>query len=980
MKKIASGLLLLTLVTVFVFVMKKSFDDEQMYVPRTDGEITYEQSIAGAAQWLSDRRRNIETGVVDPKDVDRATQQIAELRRNKGGLNLQWQYMGPDNIGGRCRAILIHPDDPNIIYAGGVSGGLWKSTTAGGSWKQIIYEGDSETDGIPNLNISNICRTVNGDIYFGTGEGFYIGSGTGVRGFDGAGIWKSSDGVTFKRLPSTWSDTVSMSKNTFVFVNKLAAHPTIPDMVLAATNRGLRITKDGGKTWYNPLLSNDFADDIKVCSKGQVMVTRVGSHVYVSRDGGDEWVRVSGFESHELPTGAQAARIEFAIAPTNSNFIYAQASRYNGQLLNVYKSEDAGATWEIIGPGGSDEFNPLGTQGTFNNTIKVYPDDKHKIILGGQYSIWTWGKQEGWNMRTWWNYPVNHLRYVHADQHEIRFHPDNPDIIYVGSDGGVSRSLDGGETWHTRNKFFGITQFYAIGFGPNGSIIGGTQDNGTLYYDIEKPPSQGLNYEYRRVLGGDGAYAEISQLNPNFQFATIYYGSLYRSETRGEAGSMATFFNNRLINDVSPGNMQMGHPFITPIALWENFYDINSIDTAVFSAPFAIDPGGEVRIESKVNGLFYTQTLEDTLKEGESIKVHDTYQSALAIGFRGSVWVTQEPHNLTKTPNWIPVIRFPGAGNTYETTQHLHWSSDGNILYVAVNNINNGFLSGSTLYRVKGFNHNRLDTLRDYDRQGFALEYARIARFNNRIITGLAVDPNFGGNLVITLGNYGAQNFVYQSSTAHVDPHIESGIGNFVNKQGNLPQMPVYDALILWNDSRKVIVGTEFGVYSTLDITASSPVWYDENETFDYVATYSLRQQHFRNGWVEGLNRDNGVRNHGHIWAGTHGRGIFHTAQFAGPVGIEPHTIADKVREDNLNVFPNPATDNINFEISLNDNANVNITIFDMQGRIIETKEYQNLPKGTTTKQINIDSYKSGIYIARMTVNNNSYTSRFVVK
>ncbi len=990
MKKLALGLFILVSGAVFVFLINNKFNIEQKYVPRISEETVYEQTVAGAAQWLSDRRRNLETGKVDIKDIERARKQIAELRGQKGGLNLQWKYMGPDNIGGRCRAILIDPENPNTMYAGGVSGGLWKSTTAGGSWKQIIYEGDEETNGIPNLNVSSICRAANGDIYFGTGEGFYIGYGTGSRGFNGAGIWKSTDGEHFERLLSTWS--TSDSKITFSFVNKLAAHPTNPNKIFAATYRGLRVTSNGGETWENPVKTIagapalGFADDVKICSQGNIIITRINGITYASKNGGaeDTWNQVSGNQEHQIPNHPTAARIEFAIAPTNSNYIYAQVSKPNGQLLNVYRSKNAGDTWEIIGPGGSSEFNPLGDQGTFNNTIKVFPDNHNEIILGGQYSLWWWAQGETWETRTFWNFPRTHLLYVHADQHELRFHPNNPDIIYVGSDGGVSRSLDRGITWQTRNKFFGITQFYHIGYGPKGSIIGGTQDNGTLYYDIFKTPTQGTNYEYKEITGGDGGYSEISQLNPDFLFSTVYYGSLYRSDKRGEEQSVSMYPpESKIINDVSPGDRNQGHPFITPIALWESFYDENSIDTIEWTPTFEIEAGTTINIESKVSGLFYEYTTEENITPVCTIRIQDTYQSTLAVGFGGSVWISPNSMDLSalEGAEWFPVLKYsPNSASSYESTQHLHWSNDGNILYVAANIISNNALVGSALYRIKGFNEYRTNRERDFDREEtYSLEHARIARFNNRIITGIAVDPEFGGNVIVTLGNYGRSNFVYHSTSANVDPHITSGIGNFVNKQGNLPPMPVYDALILWNDSRRVIVGTEFGVYSTNDITAANPIWYDENKGFDYVATYSLRQQTHKNKWISELSRDSGVRNHGHIWAGTHGRGIFRTTQFAGPVYIEPIS-KDIADVSNISIFPNPATDITNFVIELKENTDVEIQLFDLQGRMIKTFKYNNLPKGKTTKQFNCSDLRAGIYIINMRANNETYNTRLIVQ
>jgi hypothetical protein len=990
MKKLVLGLSALSLVVILTFLFQGINSElENNYVPRGTVDNVHEHSVAGAAQWQSDRRVNLETGKIDMEDVTRAKMQIGELKKQKGGLGINWKYLGPDNIGGRCRAIAIDPENPNIMYAGGVSGGLWKSTTAGGSWRQIIYHGDDHTNMIPNLNISSLCIAANGDIYFGTGEGWYKGAGTGSRGFEGAGIWKSTDGELFERLESTYQEGNTTLINTFNFVQKLAAHPTDENKIFAASNRGVRLTEDGGETWVNPVISsittmpvNEFCGDLKMSADGTILIAKLSSGVYVSHDGGalDTWEFVSGNNPGQIPN---AARIEFAIAPTDKNYIYAQSSKGDGSLQNVYKSTDGGINWDIIGPGGSADFNPLGNQGTFNNTIKVYPNNKDKIILGGQYSLWTWektgGDEAGWRVRTFWNIPITNLLYVHADQHELRFHPDNNDIIFVGSDGGVSRSVDGGDTWQTRNKFLGITQFYAIGYGPDGSIIGGTQDNGTLYYNPAIPSTQGTNYEYYSAGGGDGGYSEISQINPDFIFSTVYYGSLYRSSERGLNETTTPIYNSRLYNAVDPGNQELGHAFITPIALWESFYDDNSIDYAHFASMFDIAAGQTIQIEGKVSGAYYDYYLEDTLFAGDTITVRDTYQAMLAVGFRGSVWVTSEPMYMRSTPVWDPVIMFNDSESSYETTQHIHWSSCGDILYIATNTVGGEMLNGSSLYRVSGFSENRLRSQRDFENENYSLEYARIARFNNRIITGIAVDPEFYGHVILTLGNYGSNDFVYQSKTANIDPHITNGPGNFISKQGNLPQMPAYDALILWNDSRKVLVGTEFGVYSTLDINADNPTWFDENESFDYVATYSLRQQFHRNGWINEINKSKGIKNHGHIWAGTHGRGIFRTTDFEGPVEIEEIVSSDKP-SNSLTAFPNPASDVVNIVIEIPNSADTELRIYDLNGKLVKHEKYRNLNKGKNVKQINVSDFRAGMYIVQMKSGNINNTTRIIVQ
>lgn len=978
MKKLILSVSLISLIAVGITLFSHKQNITAQYIPdNISSMIVYDYGFSGAAQYEYERKANLETGRIDVKDVEKAKLQVKELSQKKSSLGLNWTFAGPTNIGGRCRAILVDKDNPSKLYVGGVSGGLWVSTTSGGSWQQIVYDGDEETGGIPNLNISSICQATNGDIYFGTGEYFANPYGSGNSGFQGAGIWKSTDGENFYRLSSTWSDT--QSKQTFVFVNKLVAHPTDENTIYAATINGLQVTHDGGETWTNPVIDNgnpvtEPCGDVKISSDGEYIIVDLGFRAFVSHNSGatDSWTLVAGQSSENL-LPLNSIRTEFDIAPANRNIMYAQTTKSNRSLLNIYRSEDGGLTWSIIGPGGSADFNPLGSQGDYDNVIAVFPDNPNEIMVGGQYSLWHWEISQGWEQLTYWNLPTSSSIYVHADQHEITFNPNNPDIVYVGSDGGIHRSLDRGQSWVTLNKNFGVTQFYGIAHSGTGQLLGGTQDNGTLYIDTETTTSTGTAYEAVEVTGGDGGYSEISQIDENIMFSTLYYSSLFRSEERGE--NMQEGYGARVYSLMDPGNDERGHPFVTPIALWESFNDPYSTSEIVFVADRDYQAGEVLYIESHVKEKYIRHQLEQDLAEEEELVVIDHYQSQMAAGFRGGLWVTRDALNFRKVPIWVPVANLADS-SIVETVNVIEWSKDGNILYVGINYSTSSSMSGR-LYRIKGFNENRVDTLMDITRNGYNLEQSCIAVFPWRTITGIGVDPEVSGNVVITLGNYGNTDYVYYSTNANVAPNITSGTGTFTSKQGDLPQMPVYDAEILWNDSRKVIIGTEYGIFATTDITASAPSWTDENNGMDYVPTFHLRQQTHKNGFINEIAIDSKVENHGYIWAGTHGRGIFMCNDFAGPVSVEE--IENDIADSQLKLFPNPASDYLNINFEMEKSGMVNINIFDIQGKLIIAAEY-NLGKGNHHKMINLSKFESGMYIINAKINGQNVSEQFIVQ
>ena len=176
-----------------------SGQDETVYTPRAQKQEVKDEA-KGAAAWLHALRANQTTGEIDPRDVLAARASIEQKRNSykTSALNLQWQEMGPMNIGGRTRTLFIDPDNPSTIFTGSVSGGLFRSTTAGSSWQ--LVNGDAS-----NQAITGITKTVNGDYYVCTGEGLHYGAfGRGGGRYAGGGIFKSTDGGnTFSVLQAT---------------------------------------------------------------------------------------------------------------------------------------------------------------------------------------------------------------------------------------------------------------------------------------------------------------------------------------------------------------------------------------------------------------------------------------------------------------------------------------------------------------------------------------------------------------------------------------------------------------------------------------------------------------------------------------------------------------------------------------------------------------------------------------------------------
>lgn len=259
-------------ILTFLFV-DISQHDEQSYVPIQERISEPTKGFKGAFEYLHRLKAN-ENGEIPLEAVLKAREQVEArtgARSSAANTTLLWTEMGPDNVGGRTRAILIDKDDSNLIYAGGVSGGLWKSTNAGLTWN--IVPG---TDQLEFSGVVSICQTTNGDIYFGTGEGATSnmgGASNGASAFIGGGIYKSSDGVTFARLESTAPSNLISTGFDFASVTEMAAHNTDPNTIYAATRRGVKVTTDGGQTWQAGLVSSAEFFDVEVAIDGSVFAS-----------------------------------------------------------------------------------------------------------------------------------------------------------------------------------------------------------------------------------------------------------------------------------------------------------------------------------------------------------------------------------------------------------------------------------------------------------------------------------------------------------------------------------------------------------------------------------------------------------------------------------------------------------------------------------------------------------------------------------
>ncbi len=949
----------------FVFLLT-NLDKEQKYKPRADKD-HFSRGIKGAVEWMIMVKNNPETGELDPALVLKAREQVRLFREKQlKSLGLTWENMGPDNIGGRTRAILIDKDNPTTLYAGGVSGGLWKSTTGGSSWVQITSVSE-------NLAVSSITQTANGDIFVGTGEGLAAPSGTVANtGTIGYGVYKSTDGTNFSLIPST-IPVPNNNSTEWAMVNRLASDPTNSDRVYAATNRGLYITNNAtgdvsniswkvakyqiNSSTYTNMVGE--ASDVKVGSDGSV-VAAVNTRCYTSNSGDDStYILRSGSSSGLLPNSG-LSRIELAIAPSNTDIIYCVAAKTNGSLHNIYRSNDKGVSWYIIAPGGSSNFNLFGdnNQGWYDNVVAVFPNNPDKLLVGG-IDMWEGYKVTPTGFFNWTQ--VSYSTYVHVDHHAYVFHPTNPNVAYFGTDGGIFMTNDGANSFQSMNKNYTTTQFYAVAVSGQGQVMGGTQDNSTPYISLFGNTPE----EAEELWYGDGGWASFSLINQEAFFVTSQFAILGRSPDKGSTWqTYVDFFDNRMLNNNDEPNFNAS--FVTPLLLWESFGDPLSKDSVEHIVKDSvINAGTTFQVASYNNSYPFDYTTNTTLYMDDTIKVLDPIQSKFFLGVQGGVWMTKEALDFSKRPTWFKLANLSG------TVQSMAYSQDGNHLFVGT--------QGGTLYRISGIQDGYDSTTLDVTSAQTMIQTDQINTFG-RIITSIAVDPADANRVVVTLGSYGNySSWVYFSSDAlGTSPSFNSRNGS------GLPSMPVYSSLILLNNPNTVLIGTEYGMYATENINTNLPTWTAENNGMDLVPCYMIRQQTSQNPGATSFGVDNGdtiytyypgVSNYGEIYVATHGRGFYKSMDY---VGIGELPTNNTMYKPGIKVYPNPAYDITTIDYTLGNVAMVSIQVYDLNGKIVKSYDLNRKASGKYSFNMNIADLPKGTYIVNLLAGNKSSTSKLL--
>jgi hypothetical protein len=463
-----------------------------------------------------------------------------------GDQSSPWVNRGPFNVGGRTRALAIDLDDENIILAGGVSGGMWRTTNQGTTWTRV-------TSGSEHPTVTDVEQdprsAFNDTWYYSTGE--RIGASQSARNgsafLQGNGIYKSTDnGITWSVLTATQNNTPQSFDNAFDLIFNIEVNPVNGDLYVA-TFYGIFRSTDGG-TSFTEVLSAEFDNfsDIHITSTGVIYAAldNDGGNggIYRTTDGASgTWTNIT-----DASFPSSYGRTVIHTAPSNENILYILASGTPSAPVGhdfwkyTYVSGDgsgSGGTWvnrsaNLPNIGGSvGSFN---SQGGYDLYVRVHPTNEDIVFIGGtniyrssdafatSSGVWIGGYSPLNNVSLYTNH--------HPDQHSLEFFPSDPSKVITGHDGGISITDDimapvvGTEpvTWTSLNNGYLTTQVYALSIGPSDQLMAGFQDNSTWFTNNTNPADTWVD-----VFSGDGSYNAFDS-DGTVRYLSSQRGNIYK--------------------------------------------------------------------------------------------------------------------------------------------------------------------------------------------------------------------------------------------------------------------------------------------------------------------------------------------------------------------------------------------------------------------------------------------------------------------
>ena len=732
--------------------------------------------------------------------------------------NITWKEAGPVDVGGRTRALAVDLKNPNIVIAGGVSGGIWKSTDNGSSWSL-----KSTTNQLLSITaIAQDPRDGQTNTWYASG-GEFDGSAQDLgytAFFTGDGIYKSSDnGDTWNLLPNT-SDQNAANFNQFSYSSRIVINPKTGSVFITNNGFGVLRSNDGGASFTQVLggPGHHIYSDIAVASNGTLVAAlsipfnnvtpTENAGVYKSTDDGANWTNIT---PNDYPATPQRSGI--AIAPSNPDKFYiltntgtVDADKKN--VLKFYKATISSGSFEdrsanlpdFTSQGNGYEKGFIDLQGNYNLTVAVKPDDENFVLLAGTCLFRSsngFSSKPNDAVKDWiggYNPSTFFYPNFHPDIHSFAFDPTNPQKMWWGNDGGLAYTTDITNTsftslfpWENKNNGYNVTQYYTIGISKDSNdnrIMGGCQDNGTPFFRFDGSTTT----PHVDVSLGDGTF---SYLASNFAYAETQNGNLLRLHY-DQSGNIPGLFDNNNYSTITPSNAA----------------------NQTFVNPFTVDPVDE--------DVMYYLAGPDIWRNNQLSSI---------------------PDGVYKTDvGWTKLDNLSAAQGLTKTTIAVS-TSPAHILYFAE--------SGDNTTKPKIFKLQNANTSTSN-----AVDISIPDAVAGAYVQNIAINPDDANEIIVVMSNYNIVGLYHSTDGGQSYTAIE---GNLVGTEQN-PGPSLRAASILPGSPKTYFVATSIGVFSTTQINAGNTSWVQEGQSImgNVVVDYVVSR-----------------KSDGRVVAGTHGRGAF---------------------------------------------------------------------------------------------------------
>lgn len=835
---------LLTLVLLVLAGGYLLFESQTSTDPEPDGpedpasnQIEKQQKKADRANYYFRMLRDPATDAL-PDNIRNREIQVARriperddwgVRFRKGGEMLQaddysWESAGPFDIGGRTRALAVDQRDPETIIAGGVSGGIWKSTDGGDSWEM-------KTSDLTSLSVTSLAQdpTEPDTWYYVTGE--FVGNSATDRGFRapyyGTGVFRSTDnGESWERIPSS-EDTDGEFNSPYDFMSRVIVTPN--GTVFVASN-GFGIFRldeqsdefelvlgDPGEHAYADVVVNSEGDLLAVLSElpagEQYLPNEPG--VYLSEDDGDNWEDIT---PDDFPSSHE--RSYPAFAPSEDGIAYILTYEGSGEAENedvsFFHLDLSDGTAEDRSENLPDFGEPVGfvnTQFNYNMTVAVHPEDPELVLVGtinlfrsddGFASQPSGGyddendaqKDEYWVGGYDKDNDISKYPDQHPDQHVIFFDPDDADRMWAGHDGGLSVTDDitaDEVTWENKNEGYITTQFYTAAIPDeegDDRIMGGTQDNGTPFFRHDNGQGE-ISNPTEDISTGDGGYAY-------FTSSYFYVASQ----------------NGRVIryNQDSDGNIDSpSFAYVSP----------SSVEDQLFVHPYVVDPNDEGTIyypgsDGSGNSFIWRNTEADEIS-------NNTNSEGTTDGWEQLTDTEVDDGYLIST---VTVSRNPADVLVYGAS-----SENGSPLIYRLLNARTG--------------SEEPEEINISDAEGGAY------------VHDIEVSPINADEMLVILSNYNIESVFHTTDGGDSWQSVE---GNLAGGQDELGPSVRSATIIPAEEGNVYFLGTSTGIYSTSELDEENTSWeHEANDTIGHAVVEQINARY----------------SDGTIVAGSHGRGAF---------------------------------------------------------------------------------------------------------